>query len=404
MARTRRQDAAIERQNALHVRACSGDVEAMRALAYALLGDFDEEHFNPSSKRHVADLQALLTDPVAQAAARALPVRPKASARRNHALYWLREAARQGDAEAGGTFASLLFRAGAPFHAASLDAFEDAARLGDLPSMLALGRTCWHGCEGASPDRTRASTWLHEARARLEAAAGRDDAFAVHALVDLGQMCLRGEACAVDVAATLRLWQQAAARGHARAMRLIGDLYADGRVVAFDADAAAQWYGRALAAGDSFANHALLRLAAVRTQRLRRAEWQAHALAGDAHAALQLARGFETGADGGDLDVDEAATWYRVAARRGHPLGMVETGKRLAAQSSPAAQGEAWFWLQLAQRAPWSQAMPAAALLASAAADRLSRQLATEQRRSIDAAVVAVRPDAEGWIDPPALG
>lgn len=404
MARRGRRSAADEAIGALHARACAGDAAAMHELAVALLEEFDEEHFDTERKRHVADLKAVLEATSTHDFARPPPARLSASARRDHAMHWLREAARRGHAVAAGEFAEWLFRAGAPFHPASLDGFEHAAAQGDLSAMLALGKLCWHGCEGAAADRARATPWLQRARSMLEAEAGGGGAAAGDALERLGHMHLRGEACAVDVDEARRCWQAASALGSAVAMLALGDLYLDGRAVDFDPDEAARWYERALAAGHTSARHRLEQLASVRAMRAQRDALRAQADAGDAVSALRLARHCEIGDDGGDVDAARATHYYRLAARRGHPLGMVETGKRLGELDEPAALREAWFWLRLAQRPPWATIKPVAAILAQAGCERVAPRLGPSTCAAIDAQVAALAVGADGAIDVPAGG
>jgi TPR repeat protein len=370
----------------------------MRALARELLEAFDEEHFDTQRKRHVADLMAVLAGTSTHDFSQPPPQKLTASARRDHAMHWLREASRHGDVHASSEFAELLFRAGAPFHRSSLDAFEHAAELGDTWSMLSLGRLCWNGCEGVAPDRARATPWLQRARAALELAATQDDALAADALTQLGQMHLYGQGCAVDVDAAVRCWRQAAACGNTMAMTRLGDLYCDGRAVAFDVDQARQWYERAGAAGDGWAHRKLERLEAIRAQRANRDALRSQAEMGDSTAAVRLAHICENGNDGGEADAGETAHWYQVAARLGHPTGMLETGKRLVTHAEESSRLEAWFWLQLAQREPWSSMKPSVAMLAKLEAGRVARHLCATKRNAVDVQVAAVAADPSGWI------
>jgi hypothetical protein len=82
---------------------------------------------------------------------------------------------------------------------------------------------------------------------------------------------------------------------------------------------------------------------------------------------------------------------------------MLETGQRLAKQSDEAARLEAWFWLKLAQRAPWSTMKPAVAMLAMVAAERLLRHLNAAKRKAIDSRVAEAAVGPSGWIEPPPL-
>jgi TPR repeat protein len=403
MTSIKKRAALKERHRQLHACASEGDVSSMRALAIELLDDFDEEHFNTERKSHIADLMAVLTGTSKHDFSQPPPQKLSASARRDYAMHWMREASLGYDVQASAELAELLFRAGAPFHRASLEAFGRAAELGDTYSMLALGRLCWYGYEGAGPDRTRAEIWLQRARSALEISATGNDVIAADACLELGQMDLLGQGCTVNVDAAIRSWQRAADLGNTMAMTRLGNLYAEGGTLKFDFVQATHWYERAAAAGDSQAPVNLARLEAVRAMRANRDALMSQVEQGDSTAAVRLARHFESGNDGGEANADAAAHWYRVAAQLGHPTGMFETGKRLASHPAEPSRLEAWFWLRLVQREPWSSMKPPISMLAHLETDRLAPRLDASKRQAVDVKVAAVQAGHKLLIEPPAI-
>lgn len=378
-----------------------GDVAAMLSLAHCHAEAFDEDRFDVRNKRYVADLQAVLDGVSTRSFHSATaPARLSASARRDHAVYWWLQAAHCDDAVACGELASFLFRCGARFHPASVRWFQRSAELGDLPSCLSLGRMLWYGAEGMPADRVLAARWLDAARVMLEAAAVREDGFRSGALIELGQLHLRGEACERSVERALQYWEQAASLGDSGAMRRLGGLYANGVDVGFDADRARHWLEQAMAHGDGWARYDLEQLAEKRVVHERNEGVRAAAAAGDAVAAIKLARQFELGTDGCGIDLELAEHWYRQGACRGHPLAMYELAQRLLARGDGQHRRTALVWLRLAGLEPFARVQPVAAMLAANKAEAVAATLDAADLAEVDARLAAVRAGADGLVVP----
>ena len=374
----------------------------MSALAQCHLDAFDEDAFNVRSKRHVSDLRAVLAGASTRNFMQAMaPSKLSASARRDHAVYWLLEAARRDDVAACADLASFLFRCGDEFRESSIPWYRRAAELGDLPSTASLGRMLWYGAEGLHQDRVEAERWLLQAYRNFELAAAQNDAFRPHALVELGQMHLRGEAVARNLEEAVRCWERAAAQGHTYAMRRLGSLYADGIDVAFDADRATHWFEQALAHGAHWAKLEIARLRETCTQREHRAALQHAALAGDAVAAIKLARQFEIGSDGCDVDLAATESWLRQAAGRGHPLGMLELGKLLAGRPDLENRRIALAWMHRARSEPFASVQPVAAMLAGHNAVELASGMSADDLVRVDQLVASVQVNADGLLTLP---
>jgi len=102
-----------------------------------------------------------------------------------------------------------------------------------------VGRCCEHGW-GAAVDKSLAAQWYGAAAER-----GLD-----WAMYNLATLYTLGEGVSEDRPEALRLFEQAAALGHAKSMNMIGSFYEDGWVVGRDMRQAARHYAMAAEGGD----------------------------------------------------------------------------------------------------------------------------------------------------------
>jgi TPR repeat protein len=212
------------------------------------------------------------------------------------ALRWYREAAEGGDADA-------FFKVGVMYangqgmpvdFAEARRWWARAAEQRHGEAMLFIGHLLRHG-DGCAPDPAAAAEWYLKAW-QVDNPQAQGCALAL--VPELERLADGGAAAAQNILAvvhkfltgneaeTLRRLNQAAAQGHAEALRLLAYCYEHGEGVKQDAARAAELYRRAAEQGDKFAQ-------------------------------FNLAVFYADGRGGLPADVDEAIHWYRKAADQG---------------------------------------------------------------------------------------
>ncbi|WP_019833305.1 tetratricopeptide repeat protein [Sphingomonas sp. PR090111-T3T-6A] len=117
--------------------------------------------------------------------------------------------------------------------------FGEAAKAGHPMGMNMVGRCLEHGW-GTSVDKAKAAQWY-------EAAADRGLDWGLYNLATLLSL---GEGVAQDLPRALGLFRDAAAKGHAKSMNMVGSFHEDGWVAPADRTMAARHYARAAEGGD----------------------------------------------------------------------------------------------------------------------------------------------------------
>lgn len=153
---------------------------------------------------------------------------------------------------------------------------------------------------------------------------------------------------------TLPAIEKAAEDGDAAAQFKLGALYANGKGVAQDSKAAAQWLRKSAKQG-WFPAQTLLGWCyaggnGVSQNMAEALEWySAAAEQGDTDAMCSLADIYRTGEPGIEQNVQAMLKWYEQAANLGHPKAQYMLGKILADGSLVQQNDEAAFqWLTLA--------------------------------------------------------
>ena len=278
------------------------------------------EHGHPYAQYYLAQFYQQAAEPDVQAA---------------HALY--RQAAAQGFAAAHWQLGNQ-YRHGqavARDYAQAAFHFRHAAEQGLVSAQTALAELLLQGGHGLEAAPEQALHWFQTASELQDS-----DAQAA-----LAEMYLFGKHIERNPAKARQLAEQAARRNHAKALRLLGDIYRYGLSVAADADMAAVYYRRAADQGDMAAHQKLLAAGALGRSadygRLKQAALQRQA----AEHIYQRAFACHYGL-GQVQDYAEAARLYLEAAGHGHGkaqtnLGMMYyNGQGMAADSAQAAH---WF-------------------------------------------------------------
>ena len=141
----------------------------------------------------------------------------------------------------------------------------------------------------------------------------------------------------------------AAAKGHARAMAFVANLFERGDGVEQDFHAAAEWYSRAVVAGERTAAPEALNRVAQRFQKgngvLRDVatavqHYRIAAEGGDPHAQFNLAWYLRHGKGGVAQDRDEARRLFRLSAGQGYAEAARELGEMEAEERARIGSGQ----------------------------------------------------------------
>ena len=270
------------------------------------------------------------------------------------ALDAFRDAAKLGNAEAMTFLGYMLFRGQGT--AADADSarhwFEQAAARGNTSAMNNLG--VMYGPEGIAPlDVEEARSWLAQAVQRGDVCAtynlgmlylredvpGRDPKRGM-ALLEEAARAGYGEAmnnlafhlaAANDAAGAVHWYEEAANAGETSALFNLGYLYHEGKVVPQDFAKAHQLFRRGAEAGHAGAKNSLGWMYAngegVARDYGTAARWfEQAARAGNAAAANNLGSLWESGKLG-KKDPRAALQWYRQSANEGHPGGLMNLAR-----------------------------------------------------------------------------
>ena len=237
---------------------------------------------------------------------------------------------------------ALLLAAAGPFAFAqsSFESDQRAAEAGESKAMTALAHRYEHG-QGCPRDAGQAILWYRRA-ARLNEPG---------AMVALGNIYDEGKCVDQDMGEAMRWYRLAAKFESGEAMYQLGRMIQHGRGVRADRDEAIGWYEKAAGLGNAPAMTALGDLKAD-------AQWYRKAVdAGDARAFAKLAskvKGDEArelyrkGAELGDpaaiyefARIENRPELYLRAAEAGHPAAMSRYAQIAEARDSP---GEALVW------------------------------------------------------------
>ncbi len=389
----REQANPIEVQTAMLRAASLGHERAMYEMACVFWGPSDEYADGLGEGSGSERLGALLEGAVPDAIHTAVAANTLAPfAKRSRAVYWLRQAALIGHANAAAELASLVFRASDKHRVAALPWFERAARAGDTQATKTLADVLFYG-NGVTRDRETAEIWYRKLFTDLQAISrtpGRDNGYD---LVMLGDMHRLGQGTPCDIAQAVVCWEQAADNGYEYALCKLGDLYATGADVTQDFKRAEHYFRRAIEAGDD--GYAVSCLNDLPRKRLEAAEkavaeisvetlkrlvaandltvfapgrgdgplaaiyalagdtpfnamsklivrleeigepaaalalMAQSALAGNSATAINLARRYELGWNGMPEDLVATMHWLRHAACLGEPLAMMRLAERL---------------------------------------------------------------------------
>ncbi|HEY6983578.1 tetratricopeptide repeat protein [Reyranella sp.] len=229
--------------------------------------------------------------------------------------------------------------------------FERAATAGLYRAQLNLGILYLRG-QGVPRDLVRARGWL-------EKAATSNDPYALYALA---RALERGERAAQpDPVRAADLYRRAAEKGHPLAALRYGLALADGEGVKQDAAGAQRWLlaaqkdgvpEAALALGDLTARRLAPRDKAANQKIMENAAtwYRLAADAGVPSAQFKLANAYTAGSGVG-RDLVQAAAWYGRAARQGLPQAQLALGILLLGGAGGAAEPvEGYKWLLLAER------------------------------------------------------
>jgi TPR repeat protein len=139
----------------------------------------------------------------------------------------------------------------------------------------------------------------------------------------------------------MRAWLKAAEGGHANAQFMLGHCFYDGKGVAKDFKAAAEWYAKAAAQGHasgqrSLGFHYAIGKGVAQDFKAAAAWYAKAAAAGDAMAQFNLGVHYEHGI-GVAQDFKAAAAWYAKAAAQGHADAAVRRDACLARAAATAS-------------------------------------------------------------------
>jgi uncharacterized protein len=184
-------------------------------------------------------LTCISVDGLTQTTAEIDRLRMHADAGRDeHALSALFQAAHAGNVEAQRAAGEALLRnANTQSIIVALGWLERAAIQGDLPAMLALGKTYLLGHSSRPPDYPKAIHWFTRAYTQKSP----------QAAYYLGLMYKSGYGIAVNSGVAARYFEFAAAKNIADAMYELGNAHTNGDGVDEDRPQAMRWYMRAAA-------------------------------------------------------------------------------------------------------------------------------------------------------------
>lgn len=255
------------------------------------------------------------------------------------AARWVEAAARHGFKAAQVVWGQMLLdgRGVARDPAAAFHWFRRAAEIGSLDGINMVGR-CHELGWGVPVDHAEAIRWYRRAASRASD----------WGCYNLGSMLLYGEGIERDRAEALQCYRRAAERGHAKAMGMIGRFHEEGWEVPADPVQAMHWYRRAAEGGDFWGQYHLGRLLAE-SRPDEAATWLRRAVEGGTRNFLRSVgpmllrhaqatfheiglRALERCCESGDADDfhayglalaacrrrDEAVSWLRLAAGKGH--------------------------------------------------------------------------------------
>ncbi len=222
--------------------------------------------------------------------------------------------------------------------------YEMAAKGGIIPAMVRMGK-CFQSGTYCEKDEKKAFYW-----ANLCAGCGEvwglfymgeyyrekddpDAAFQYYyaaarqgssrAMLYIGQMYLNARGTERDIQAAVKELEDAASRGEAESFKELGDLFYKDELVERNDERAFYWYGKAYAAGikEAALPLASLYLRPSDDQDVPRAEKlfrEAAEIETDGQASLALGNIYRNGL-GGEIDMQQAISWYEKGAMLGNP-------------------------------------------------------------------------------------
>lgn len=192
--------------------------------------------------------------------------------------------------------------------------YRKAADRGDAESMRRVGEMYLQGQGVLSMDPVRAHAWFTKA-------AGKND---ISAVAYLGEDAMRGRGTAVDDAAALKLFHQAADGGNTFAMLSLAYMISNGRGTPKDLGEARRWCEKAAYSGDADAKK---KLESFYNQPQIREETIREGVAkGDPEQMAALAMKLVQGKGSSAEEAATAPTWAQKAADAGSPTGMYLLG------------------------------------------------------------------------------
>ena len=256
--------------------------------------------------------------------------------------------------------------------------YEKAAQGGIVPAMVKMGKCCLNG-QYIPKDKEKAVDWADKAAAQgnvwglyrmglhhLErenmeaafeyfwAAAKQGDA---KAPLYLGRLYLKGQGTERDIKKAVEAFEAAASREEPESFTELGHVFYQDEVVERDDEKAFYWYGRAYNAGRKEAALPLARLY-LRTsdvqdcQKAEKLLREAAEAETDGRASLTLGNMKRDGI-GGEMDMEEAVSWYEKGAMMGNPECMEILGILYfqGEESVEADYEKAYYWLNLCHEA-----------------------------------------------------
>ena len=297
-----------------------------------------------------------------------------------------------GPAAAASAYAKGLLQQKMGRAKAAFNDFALAARIGDIPAEVRLGRDYASG-RGVRRSYAKALLWYRTAasagnpsamvylgglyrrgrgvRKSPEAAARWYVEAVIHGagpvgklLGRVGAMCVRAKIGKTDKAGLLRMLRAAAVGGNANAMLGLAEAYNAGILVSQSRPGARRWFHRAADAGSV---PAMFYLASVRyfdqyaprlsPSRAKRDEarafywWHRAALAGNAMAMYFVGSALISGRATGKMDFKPGLAWLREAAARGQPRAMEDIGNMHIYGQLPRSYRRALYWYRKAAAA-----------------------------------------------------